>query len=121
MSSPHPISRRRASLFQALSFTFLLAGSFIPDATLSAAIVTWDGGAVNNNWTSARNWQGDTAPAANDTLVFDGFARLTPSNDFLANTGFAGLTFAPTAGAFTLTGNSLTLRGDIANQTAVLT
>jgi autotransporter-associated beta strand protein len=93
----------------------------IPCLQLSAAIVVWDGGGVNDNWSTARNWVGDTAPVANDALQFDGFARLTPANDFTANTAFNGLTFTASAGAFTLSGNTITLGGDIADNTAVLT
>src|SRR4029434_9794870 len=58
---------------------------------------------------------------ANDALQFDGFARLTPANDFTANTAFNGLTFATSAGALTLSGNPLTLDGNIVDNTAVLT
>jgi autotransporter-associated beta strand protein len=88
---------------------------------LSAAIVVWDGGGGNDNWSAARNWTGDTAPVPNDALQFDGFARLTPSNDFVANTAFNGLTFNASAGAFTVSGNAITLDGNIVDNTAVLT
>ena len=92
----------------------------MPCLQLPAATIVWDGGGENNNWSSARNWVGDNVPAPNDSLVFDGFARLTPTNDFAPSTAFGGLTFAPTAGAFTLTGEQISLHGDITNNTTVL-
>jgi fibronectin-binding autotransporter adhesin len=95
--------------------------ALIPCLHLSAAIVVWDGGGVNDNWSTARNWVGDSAPVPSDSLQFDGFARLTPTNDFVANPAFNGLTFAASAGAFILSGNAITLDGNIVDNTAVLT
>ena len=79
--------------------------------TLFAATKTWDGGGLDNNWTTAANWDLDVAPVAGDALVFDGSTRLTPNNDFAAATSFASITFAATASAFTLSGNSVTITG----------
>jgi len=88
----------------------------------SATELTWSGANANNSlWSTATNWIGNTAPVAHDSLVFDGFARLTPNNDFAANTPFDGITFAASAGAFNLVGNQLTLAGDINDNTPVLT
>lgn len=95
--------------------------AIIPCLHLFAATVVWDGGGENDNWSAARNWAGDTAPVPNDALHFDGFARLAPKNDYVATTAFNGLTFKSSAGAFTLTGNAITLDGDIVDDTAVLT
>src|SRR5688572_12301938 len=86
-----------------------------------AAEKTWGGGGENNNFSTNANWIDGVAPAPNDALTFDGFARLTPTNDFSANTPFTGITFAPTAGPFNLTGNAITLSGDIVDQTVILT
>ena len=61
---------------------------------------------------TAGNW-GGTAPMASDSLIFDGIANTTTNNDFAANTQFNGITFAATAGAFTLGGNAVLLGGDI--------
>ena len=82
---------------------------------------TWSGGGNNNNWTTASNWVGGTAPAPNDLLVFDTFARLTPTNDYPGATQFNGITFGPSAGAFTLSGNSITLGGNFIDNTPLLT
>src|SRR4051812_16423137 len=87
----------------------------------SAADVTWSGANANNSlWSTATNWAGATAPVAHDSLVFDGFARLTPNNDFAAGTAFDGISFAPNAGAFTLVGNQFTLSGNINDDTPIL-
>src|SRR6266513_68312 len=110
---------RRSSVCAAILVVMFTIGSF--DRDIHAAIVTWDGGAANGNWTSALNWVGDNAPVADDSLVFDGFARLAPTNDSAAGTAFDGLGFAVTAGGFNLAGNQITLRGPIVDNTAVLT
>jgi fibronectin-binding autotransporter adhesin len=77
----------------------------------------WTGEGNNNNWTTAANWGGAT-PQANDPLVFDGTARLNNTNDFAAGVSFSGMTFNAGAGAFTLSGNSITLTGDIINNSS---
>jgi autotransporter-associated beta strand protein len=82
-----------------------------------AATVTWNGGGGDNLWTNLDNW-GGTAPVASDPLVFDGTTRLTPSNNFAANTQFNGITFAAGAGAFTLSGNAINLGGNIVDNAA---
>ena len=110
---------RRLSVCARIVAVVFTTGSFGRDS--QAAIVTWDGGAVNGNWTSALNWVADNAPVANDSLVFDGFARLAPANDFTAGTAFDGLAFAVTAGALNLAGNPVMLHGAIVDNTAVLT
>ncbi|HEV8378054.1 MAG TPA: hypothetical protein VGP99_04335, partial [Tepidisphaeraceae bacterium] len=50
-------------------------------AGASAATQTWNGLGGDDNWTTAANWVGGVAPVANDSLIFDGSTRLTPSND----------------------------------------
>ena len=101
-----------------LSLRYLLAfGAIflcIPDWS-SAADRTWTGAGADARWATANNW-GDTAPSANDTLFFGGAARLANTNDFSADTAFAGLTFLPGASSFTLAGNRITLGGNIVNQ-----
>ncbi len=100
----------------ALSCVFALGTT-----TSFAADRTWSGASDNNNWTTPLNWVGGVAPVANDSLIFNTFARLTPNNNFAAGTEFDGITFAPTAGAFTLGGNSITLGGNITDNTPILT
>ena len=53
------------------------------------AVVTWDGGGTDNNWTTAANWVGDVAPQANDDIVFPvNASRKTNTNNFAAGTDF---------------------------------
>ena len=79
---------------------------------------TWTGLGANNLWSTSANWQGGVAPVAGDDLVFAGATRLTPSNDFAANTSFKSITFASGASAFTVGGNGITLAGDITNSSS---
>ena len=85
-----------------------------------AADRTWDGGGASGLWNLASNWVGDTAPAANDVLFFDGSTRLLATNNFAAGTQFNGINFATGAGAFTNTGNSINLGGNITNASSTV-
>jgi fibronectin-binding autotransporter adhesin len=62
----------------------------------------WDGGGTDDNWTTAANWDFDILPVAGDHLVFAGTTRLTPNNDFPAETTFASITFNSGAGPFVI-------------------
>ncbi len=79
---------------------------------------TWTGGGVNDLWTTADNWLSGEAPVAGDALSFGGTTRLAPSNDIAADTSFAGITFNSGAGAFVLSGNRITLGGNVTNNAA---
>ena len=82
-----------------------------------AANFTWTGAGANNNWTTAANW-GGTAPTglATDNLTFAGATRLTPVNNFPANTNFGTITFS--AANFTISGNAITANGTISSTAA---
>ncbi len=41
------------------------------DASLTADAYVWDGGGGNSNFTTAANWVGDGAPAADDDVIFN--------------------------------------------------
>jgi len=43
----------------------LLAG------TSFSAVITWNGGGADNNWSTANNWSSNTVPGAADDVVFD--------------------------------------------------
>ncbi|RYD82565.1 MAG: hypothetical protein EOP84_09210, partial [Verrucomicrobiaceae bacterium] len=90
----------------------LTLSALAPDC-LQAAPVNWDGGAADANWQTSANWLEDVAPLPNDILVFSGVARLNPVNDFTTGTQFDGIDFDALAGPFTLTGNGITLNGNI--------
>ena len=84
-------------------------------SSLHAQTATWTGGGVDDNWTSGANWAGGTPPTAGNALGFGGTTRLTPVNNLTADTSFAGITFDAGAGPFTLSGNRITLGGNVVN------
>src|SRR5207248_185928 len=110
---------RRARANFALSAAALAGLSGVASGQLKS----WTGGSSqDSNWTSQANWFGSIAPVpGSDALVFDGITRLVNNNDFAANSIFNGITFNATAGAFTISGNALTLHGDITDNTTILT
>jgi autotransporter-associated beta strand protein len=69
--------------------------------------VTWDGGGTDNNWSTPDNWVGNAAPGNDGSadLVFDGSTRTTPNVDMAWS--IASLTFASTAGGFTIGGSDI--------------
>ena len=65
---------------------------------------------IDNNWTTAANWEDDVVPAAGDRLVFAGNTQIGSFNDFPElpqPTIFDGITFQN--GDFTLSGNAVVL------------
>lgn len=75
-----------------------------------STVRTWDGGGTDGNWNNALNWVGDTAPVANDDLVFPASsAQFATNNNFFIFTTFNSITFE--GGAYTVGGNAMTLRG----------
>jgi fibronectin-binding autotransporter adhesin len=96
---------------------------WIPAALVGAAAIgtsamafadTWTGAGSDNNWMTAVNW-GGTQPTPLDSLIFAGTTRLTPTNNFPTDTAFTNLTFNAGAGAFTLSGNAISLVGNVTN------
>ena len=78
---------------------------------------TWDGGGLDDNWSTAANWSPDGAPANDGTagIVFTGWVRLTPYVDTAWDV--LSLTFNNTAGPFSICGSPLTVgAGGIVNQ-----
>ena len=81
---------------------------------VNAAIKTWTGGGINNNWSTGANWQGGVAPVNGDSLVFAGTTRLINNND-IPGLSVQDITFNATAGPFILNGNSIDLSGGMVN------
>jgi autotransporter-associated beta strand protein len=80
----------------------------------------WDGGAApDGNW-SAGNWTG-TAPVDSFDAAFQfaGSTNLLTTNDLTGGTA-TGVEFSSGAGMFNLSGNSLTLGGNITNNSSSL-
>ncbi|MFN6017057.1 MAG: beta strand repeat-containing protein, partial [Verrucomicrobiota bacterium] len=101
MKKQFPINNR--ALLAAGSAVFALALS-----SAHAQTATWNGAGSDNNWSTGANW-GGTAPVANNLLTFNGTTRLSSNNDIAADTTFGSITFNSGAGAFTLSGNRITL------------
>jgi fibronectin-binding autotransporter adhesin len=91
----------------------------LASTSLYAANRTWDGGGTGDVWSSNQNWNGNSALATGDTLVFAGTTKLSNTND-LSSFSFPTITFDATAGAFILGGNSFTLTGNIINNSTNL-
>lgn len=87
----------------------------------SVCAQTWDGGGINNDWSTADNWALNAAPANDGTasLIFAGVIRLSPSVDTAWSV--LGLSFGPSAGAFTLGGSAITIgTGGIVSSSAAV-
>ena len=80
---------------------------------------TWDGD-TDANWSTNTNWLTDLTPVALEKLIFTGTANSATNNDLTAGTEFNGISFANTADteSFSLSGNSITLGGNITQSSA---
>ena len=108
MTNRDQTSKRLARI--AKSGLALLALALLAPAVKAANV--WDGGGEDDHWGSATNWDDDAVPTFPAALTFSGTTRLTPTNDLDNATN--SITFASGAGAFTLSGNPITLNGNIA-------
>lgn len=85
----------------------------------NAATFFWIGGHPGGDWSRKQNWSGPNPPSAGSDLQFAG-TNTSNNNDFAAGTSFASITFNAGAGSFNLSGNQLTLTGDITNNSSNL-
>ena len=79
----------------------------------------WKGIGANNNWTTGLNWDGGSAPSiSGNSVIFAGSTRPTPNLD--TNYSVTSLTISNNASAFTFgtTSNTLTLAGDLVNNSS---
>ncbi len=94
-----------------------LSGFGSANFTVNALTETWNGLALDDNWSSATNWVGEFPPGfAGDTVIFTGSTRTTPVVD--NNYSVASLTFDGAASSFAITnapGKTLTLAGSVIN------
>jgi hypothetical protein len=75
--------------------------------------VTWLPAPADALWSNPINWS--AAPASGDVLHFSASSITTLTNDLAAGTSISGLLFDEEASPFLLTGNSLTLTGQLVN------
>jgi hypothetical protein len=101
------------AIFAAGSATFRISytGGDGNDVTLTAVSVpkSWTG-AVSGAWSDPLNWYPQTVPAAREALVFPIASRLGMTNDLPAGTQVGPMTFDD---SYSLSGNALTLTGDL--------
>lgn len=117
MNAIHHINSRSSRPLRLL--TSLLAVSLLASPSLFAAVKTWNGAGADDYWSDGANWGGTAPELTGDDLRFAGSTRLTPAND-LTGASFGFLVFNSGAGAFTLSGNSITLTGNITNSSTSL-
>ena len=110
-------------LLAQICFAVLALAAAIP--TARAANFTWSGGATGNNtWGNATNW-GGTAPTgtSTDNMTFTGSTQTSTVNNLTVNATFGTISFTNnntvgSASAFNLSGNAITLGGDITATTS---
>ena len=107
------IVRLRSKRLLRLATVLATGGMLVP-----ASAVTWDGLGGDSNWGTPGNWGGTAPTATGDTLVFAGSTQLTNVNNVVTST--AGITYNAGAGAFvsTSTVGTLTLAGNVTNNSA---
>jgi hypothetical protein len=94
-------------------FITMLIGAF---GVLSAHGImntwTWTGVGPDNSWTTITNWTSliGGSPQNGGNVQFAGNTRLAPNNNII-NLSLNELLFAPGSGAFTVTGNAVSLGG----------
>jgi autotransporter-associated beta strand protein len=85
-----------------------------------AANDVWTG--ATNAYLNASNWTGNNPPVSGDTLVFTSANASGPAlnNNFSAGFVFGGLTFNSGSPAYTISGNSFNLSGNLNNNATAL-
>jgi len=100
---------------------FILAISLFTGSASAGTTHTWTGGGTTTNWSEAANWTGG-APIASGDVIFNNNVKTTSVNDLAADLVLNSISFSTGAGtgAFTFTGNRITLGGNITNNSANL-
>jgi len=81
--------------------------------TIAGQGIGWNG-SVSALWANPNNWNGGVVPT-NGIAVFNGNTQTSTINDLANNAVLAGITFDTQASAFSLSGNSINLEGDVSN------
>lgn len=108
------INQLKALLVFALAFGVV---AFFNSAEAFAATRTWDGDGADDNWSTATNWDTDTAPVNGDNLVFTLANEGISSTNDISNLEISGILANGVGDAdtyFSITISSpLTLTGDV--------
>ena len=134
--------REHNQISKYLLFIILTTLLLIVSLPAKAAVITWDGGGADNNWSTCENWSGDTCPGVADVATFDATSTKDASIDSSfsgslsgidINTGYTGtitqarsLTmgtggFNQNAGTFTGSSDEINLNGDFTLSTGTFT
>ncbi len=101
---------------------FIIASSSLLTLSSASAGQIWDGGGADNKWNTAGNWDADTLPDFSSEITFAGTTQRSNSNDLTADSVIGGISFTNnsggTASAFTLSGNRITLGGNMTTTAA---
>jgi autotransporter-associated beta strand protein len=127
-SSPYPVNLGTLSAGTYhiyASVTDTLTTTNTATNTFTVAVVgpdIWASGATAN-WSVGANWTAESAnrpPTSKDSLVFGATTGTTSLTNDLTTSAFgvAGITFSAGAPAYTLSGNTFALSGDITNNSA---
>jgi len=83
------VAQRRliSSSMTMLLFMLLLFLPFLINPQAKALALTWDGGGVDNNWSTCENWSSDTCPGSGDALTFNS----TSTKDSVVDASFGGV------------------------------
>jgi len=95
-----------------LTGSFNLVGNDLVFSALAGQTGIWNGGG-DGNWTTGSNWVGSSVPLAGADITFTGSNQTIVSTGASQTTG--AITFDSAAAAFTINGNTITLGGNLAN------
>jgi autotransporter-associated beta strand protein len=76
---------------------------------------TWTGGGGNANWTTDANWADGVHPGLGAVITLAGSGGTTNNNLDPTSNYLSGLSFAASAGSFTVTGSAIWLQGSLSN------
>jgi|GEM_PF-1820373 len=97
-----------------LTGTFSINGSGNLVFTAQSGVTgTWTGGGGSGNWTTGTNWSGGNVPLTGADLTFTGSTQTNVTLGTNEQTG--AITFDAAAGAFTLSGSTIVLGGNLTN------
>jgi autotransporter-associated beta strand protein len=96
-----------------VSGNFVVSGnSLLFQTAVPAANYTWTGGAGNGSWNAAANWASNQVPSG-EIVYFAGNNQTAVDTD--TNQSVGGIVFNAGASAFTISNNTITLAGNVEN------
>jgi len=116
-TNPDPATFTFASIdISGLTGTFGFANGNLTFSGVAGVTNTWNGGGGDGSWATLGNWQGGAVPLAGADLVFTGSSQTAVATAGNRTTG--AITFDSSADAFAIGGDTITLGGNIANNSS---